>query len=254
MLDLLEEQLDLKINFDLVEGTTAEDLYDFGEKIHNGSVHLGVIWGLEYGWLRKKYGQLEPFVVCAQHGAPYRSQFMVRVESEARNLADLRGKRLAMYPDLSLVDRVYVHELLRQKEHTPDSYFHVLRCESSRQAIFAVNKGRADCVLVNVVSFARYGANRPGIKLRDVEASSEFPEVVLVGSRDAMKKLRVGLWEDLRDALRVIHETAEGEQCVDFWRTERFELSGDRFERLVRERLRDYPIRVLHQLDGAPSP
>jgi ABC-type phosphate/phosphonate transport system substrate-binding protein len=247
MLDLVGDRVRVRFDVDLVKGETAADLRTFGEQLNTGDVHLGAIWGLEYGWLRRTNPHLRPLVVCTQTKGRYTSQFMVHGDSNLRGLADLRGKRLAMYPDLSLVDRVYIDKLLGQQGETRESYFQLIRYESPKQAISAVKEGNADCVLVNMVAWGRYIYSREelGVGLHPICPSSEFPPAVIVGRPNLINDLRSGLWQRLQEAFETAHQSPEGQQCIDFWRVERFAQADSLFEDLVEDRLQDYPITVL---------
>ena len=69
---------------------------------------------------------------------------------------------------------------------------------------------------------------------------------VLVGRPERLNALRPGLWLETRDCLQRVEDTPEGRQGLDFWRQERFILpEEENFERLVRERISEYPITAL---------
>lgn len=38
----------------------AHALLEFGRKLDTGEIHLGVMWGIEFGWLQQKYPRLKP--------------------------------------------------------------------------------------------------------------------------------------------------------------------------------------------------
>jgi ABC-type phosphate/phosphonate transport system substrate-binding protein len=252
MLDLLGDQLGCVIDFDVAKGDTADDLLRFGREINDGAVHLGVIWGLEYGWLRSRWPELRPMAVCMQRKYAYESRVMVREGFGARTLADLRGKRLATYQGASLMDRMYLDKLLKDNKETENSFFKEIKTyPTAKSAILAVRNNEADCLVVNMVAYARHITTGPKLKLDYLLPSEPFPETAIVGRPDRIDALRRGLWSDMRKSLETIHRTAEGRQCVDFWTIEQFSSPGKTFEQLVRERLRDYPITALARLAPA---
>jgi ABC-type phosphate/phosphonate transport system substrate-binding protein len=249
MLNLLQEKLGCVIDFGFVEGDSAEDLLRFGKEINEGTVHLGVIWGLEYGWLRARWPQLKPLVVCAQTKNLYESRVMVREGFGGKSLADLADQRLARYRGASLMDRMYLDKLLKDNNHTESTYFHEVKdYPTAKSAILAVRNNEADCLVVNMVAYARHVTTGPKLKLDYLLPSKPFPEAVLVGRPDRIDGLRRGLWAELQKSFETIHRTAEGRECVDFWMIEQFSTPGDSFEQLVRDRLRDYPITALERL------
>lgn len=252
MLDLLEDQLGCVIDFDLTKGDTADDLLRFGKEINDGTVHLGVIWGLEYGWLRARWPDLRPMAVSVQRKLAYESRVMVRQGFDARTLVDLKGKRLATYWGASLMDRMYLNKLLKDNKETVKSFFkEVKNYPTVKSAILAVRNNDADCLVVNMVAYARHVTTGPKLKLDYLLPSEPFPDVVIIGRPDRLDSLRPALWRNLQTSLERIHRTAEGRQCVDFWMVEQFSRPGKTFEQLVRERLRDYPITALARLAPA---
>jgi ABC-type phosphate/phosphonate transport system substrate-binding protein len=252
MLSLLGEELGCVFDFDVTNGDTVEDLLRFGKEIDDGTVHVGVIWGLEYGWLRARWPALRPMTVCMQRKYAYESRIMVREDSSARTLADLKDKRLARYRGASLMDRMYLDKLLKDNKQTLSSCFKEVKdYPTAKSAILAVRNNKADCVVVNMVAYVRHVTTGPKLKLKYILRSKPFPEAVLAGRPDRIDGLRQGLWAQLQRSLETIHRTPQGRECVDFWMIEQFSRPGDSFEQLVRERLRDYPITALAGLAPA---
>jgi len=251
MLDLLGEKLACVMDFEFVEGDSAEDLLRFGKEINEGTVHLGVIWGLEYGWLRARWPELRPIAVGTHGKYAYVSRVMVRQGFGARTLADLKGQRLATYRGASLMDRMYLDKLLKDNKQTVRS-LGIIELKppypTAKSAILAVRNDEADCLVVNMVAYARHISTGPMLNLDDLLPSEPFPEAVIVGRPDRIDALRPRLWSDMQKSFQTIHRTAEGRQCVDFWMIEQFSTPGDSFEQLVRDRLRDYPITALARL------
>jgi ABC-type phosphate/phosphonate transport system substrate-binding protein len=253
MVGLLAQEVDHPIEHGLVKGASQSDLFQFGGDLDRGRYHLGTIWGLEYGWLREKYPRLEPLVVCTYRGAAVYSQLMVRKELAQKKmpitLTSLKGMRLAVFDRSSLMDRVFLESRLREVGADPDTFFQkVGPSTNALDAIFAVTKGKADCVVISMDIYTRHLATRPKLELDVVERSPAMPEVVIVGRRDLVDSLRSrgGLWDALRRDLAIVHRTPQGRQCVDFWRMENFAAPEDRdFDTVLTQRLKDYPISVL---------
>lgn len=253
MIDLLARQIHHPVNFDLVKGETAQDLYDFGKAIHGGTCHIAVIWGLEYGWLRRRFPQIEPMLVTMQPEQAFRSQIMVRQGFAADDFSDLKGTRLGTYRRMPLMDRFFLRRLTQQQGQTLDAFFgQVKEYPTAEAAVLALHNKQADSIALNIPVYSRHIANRPKLQMRSVAVSGPFPEPVLVGRPDLVNALRPGLWAEARGKLEQIHQTAEGRQCLDFWREEQFvRPSETAFERMLRERLDEYPITMLQQ--SAPT-
>jgi hypothetical protein len=54
-----------------------------------------------------------------------------------------------------------------------------------------------------------------------------------VGRPENLQKLRLGLWQEMGTLLETAHETAEGKQCMRFWRIQGFVRPDKEFEELV---------------------
>jgi ABC-type phosphate/phosphonate transport system substrate-binding protein len=252
MIELLEqeEQLDYPVNFDLVKGETTEDLLRLGADIDAGRCHIAVLWGLEYGWLRQEFPTLAPLVILAQHAGSWVSQVMVWDELTPDQFAELKGMRLAMYRRIPLMDRLFLEKLVKQEGETVDTFFGAVEEHPTVQsAILSVRRAEADCVVVNIVAYSRHIANQPELKVRQVVKSAPFPEPLLVGQREQINALRPGLWKEVQEKLTAIHRTAQGQQCLDFWREEQFVRPvKEHFEEPLERRLREYPIEMIENV------
>src|SRR5690242_2070844 len=65
MIDLILERAGYKgkANLDVEKADNPGDLMAFGKRLDEGQMHLGVVWGIEYGWLRQSFPELKPLAV-----------------------------------------------------------------------------------------------------------------------------------------------------------------------------------------------
>jgi ABC-type phosphate/phosphonate transport system substrate-binding protein len=247
IIDLVSREMQYPMQFDIAEGATAEDLWEFGQQIEDGEIHVGIIWGVEYGWLRKRFPRIKPMVVTRHSTSHLKSQLMVHPDSEATDLAGVRGQRLATYSRMPLMDELFLSKAVEDGGGTWRQFFpEVVEHKTAIDAILAVRGREADCVMVNTTLYQRHIANRPKLELKAVALSAPFPQAVLVGRPERVNALRPGLWLETRDCLRDVEDTPEGRQSLDFWRQERFILPGaDNFEQLVQARIAQYPVTAL---------
>ena len=73
----LERELQYPIDFRSAEGETVRDLFRFAKELNEGTIHVGITCGLEYGWLRKKFPQIKPLAVGSNDGERLRALLMV---------------------------------------------------------------------------------------------------------------------------------------------------------------------------------
>jgi ABC-type phosphate/phosphonate transport system substrate-binding protein len=250
VVNLISREIDYPISFKIAHGESAKDLFQFGEQMDSGKVHLAIIWGLEYGWLRERFPRLRPMAVTRHQTESLQSQLMVHPENAANELADLRGAKLATYRRVPLMDRVYLMTEVEKMGQTVPKYFgKITKYPTARDAIWAVLDKKADCVVVNRMVYGRHIANRPKLKMRDILLSAPFPQAVLVGRPDRVDGLRSGLWRATEESLHRINDSPEGRQGLEFWRQERFiSPKEDNFEKMVNERVAEYPVTVLKRL------
>jgi ABC-type phosphate/phosphonate transport system substrate-binding protein len=247
VIDLVSRELRYPLHFDIADGETAEDLWKFGQQIEEGEIHVGIIWGVEYGWLRRRFPRIKPMVVTRHSATHLKSQLMVHPNSKATKLAEVKGQRLATYRRMPLMDELFLSKAVEDLQNPLRAFFPaIVEHQTAIDAIRAVHTSKADCVMVNTTLYQRHIANRPKLDMKVVAISAPFPQAVLVGRPDRVNALRPGLWLQTRDCLQEVEDTPEGRQGLDFWRQERFILpEEDDFEQLVRARIAQYPVTAL---------
>ena len=239
------------INFEIVDcNTGAKELLDFGRKLNSGEFDFGIVWGIEYGWLRTTYQDLRAVAYCSYGRAPIKSQLMVGPNFHGNvDLAALKGKKLAVYPRLSFLDALYLNELMQRLKADPKAYFQEVKFLSCGDAASAVNEGKeADCIVMSIDAFAHLQNNVPGNRLRTVDASESFAPGVVIGRRDLVNKKRDRLWEDAVNALVAAHRSKGSKRFMDFWRMESFrdpamDIQGNSFESFVRKDMERFPFK-----------
>ncbi|HEX5273113.1 MAG TPA: PhnD/SsuA/transferrin family substrate-binding protein [Gemmataceae bacterium] len=250
MASLIGRNVGVKVDLDIADGTTADDLFAFGKKVQDGEYHLGAVWGAEYGWFREKYPALAPLVVVTASNTdiPNRTMVLVHKDSKFKALADLKGKRLAVSKDMPFMDRLSLPVMLRQAKLDPKDFF--VRREpygTVRLAAAAVKNGNAECVVMATSIYFRLRELQPGLarELVELKAGDDYPNVVLVGSPALVERLRKDLWRDLRTQFLEMHNTAEGKECLNFWRVGGFTAPDAAFDRGVEATVKRLPISVL---------
>jgi ABC-type phosphate/phosphonate transport system substrate-binding protein len=251
MLDLVSDRIGYPIaRLELPKGTSADDLLAFGKKLDEGTYHVAAVWGLEYGWLRRAYPNLKVMAVVSNGDrAPARFQLMVRRQDLGPALEKLKGKRLARVKQASLMDQLFLEEMLRKAGQDPEGFFQRQEpLPSTKEALLAVKNGEADCLMINVTDFARFAKLQPGIagSLTHVgELSDPYPAAVMIARPENLTKRRPDLWDKMQDVLLRIDATEEGRQCARFWQMERLIKPDNQYLEEVEACARRFPIERL---------
>jgi ABC-type phosphate/phosphonate transport system substrate-binding protein len=247
MLKILARQIDFPIELDIAKGTTREEFLAFGRNIADGVHHLGVVWGIEYGWLVQEHPKLKVLAVCAPRkvATVLRYLVLVRRSDGFADLEKLKGKKLARYEGEGLLSQEILNDMLRKKKLNPKDFFLVNKpVRTHRSAIDSVLDGDADCVFVEGSHYWRLNDLRPTLSedLAILCESEDCPVSVVIGSPDTFKKLRPGLWDQFHDALLAIHRTPEGEETIKYWRIEAFTNPDDAFHDGIKKWVHRIPI------------
>lgn len=237
LIDLLTEQLDYPVSFDFQEGGNSEDLDRFGQALTAGKIHLGVVWGNEYGFLRQRHADLRPIATCAVVGDFNNSaQLMVRRDAGVTKVSDVRGRTLMRTRRTPLTSSLYLRKLLDQ--HGDDYFESDAKPRATlKEALLALRNDtdNAFVALVDLNAFMRFRESHPQIasQLSVVDRSEWFPLPVMIGSPDSVNGLRANLWNRTQSELLGIHNSAEGRQLITFWRFDRFKKPDADFQKTV---------------------
>jgi ABC-type phosphate/phosphonate transport system substrate-binding protein len=250
MLKILARQIDFPMELDIDKGTTREDFLAFGRNIADGVYHLGVVWGIEYGWLVQEHPELRVLAVCAPKKVAnfLRYEVLVRRSDRFADLKNLKGKKLARYNGEGLLSKLILNDTLKKNNLDPKDFFLMNKpVRTARSAIDSVLDGDADCVFVEGSHYWKLKELRPTLSedLAVLCESEDCPVSAVIGSPDTFKKLRPGLWDQFQDALLAIHKTPEGEETIKYWRIEAFTKPDDAFHDGIKKWVRRIPISSL---------
>jgi hypothetical protein len=256
--DLIARRLDYPVSLDLQAGTTAADIEDFGNRLANGTYHLGVVWGIEYAWLKKFHPDLDVLTVCSQGPdvTPQKSHLLVRT-NEFTDWKKLRNKRLARFASQTRMDVLLLNEMVKRAGEDPDRFFPKegrKSYPSPKAALRAVVKNEADCVVVNAMIFNQMKKLYPWVgdelvSLKGPLSEETYPDVAIIGSPEQVKKLRESLWQDMQKELRTVLKTPEGEDLKLFWGFGSFVDPSEEYRDAAAKCAERYPLNLLRQED-----
>jgi phosphonate transport system substrate-binding protein len=172
-----------------------------------------------YGW--REFG-MEVLVAPEINGAmSYASWLIVPADSQAQDLADLRGMTFAFTDPLSFTGRMYPTYLVNQLGESPDSFFgRVFYTYSHDAAIEAVADGLADGAAVDNLIYQYLIQREPELegRLRIIHRSPPFgmPPVVVSPS------IRPQLKAELLELFLKMGDDLEGSAALDILGIDRF--------------------------------
>lgn len=251
MVELLSTAVDYPLLLDLEPSATNPQyaLFQFGRQINEGKIHLGVLWGLELAWLAPHFPQLEPLAVVNFGGqTTLASHIIVRRDSTIRSVRGLEGKRQATYAKAPLMDHLALRDILLRQKVDPSRVAATspFTYPSVKHALQAVRRGDSDYMVVSIHIYARMVLTQPALDrdLTVIANSSPYPPPVVVGLQRHIDRLRNGLWSALQRELSTIHNTPDGEFCIQFWRFQSFLHPDQQFMMLMSAAVRQYPLQL----------
>ena len=132
------------------------------------------------------------------------------------------------------MDSIFRREKVEQKGFFQSE---IKRYPTPVAAIAAIVEGEADCLLIDANSWYRLQRGQPGLANQMVTLRNGhgpvLPNAVFVARPQDIQRVRLGLWKELQSQLTKVHDTAEGKQCMTFWRVQRFDRPDKQFEDLV---------------------
>ncbi|HMP15492.1 MAG TPA: PhnD/SsuA/transferrin family substrate-binding protein, partial [Gemmatales bacterium] len=235
--------------FSVVGGVKPQFSFETPEalakNIHDGKVQLGVITGIELGWLGEKAAGLEPLAVAYTSDIKTKALVLMRKDSSSRSLRDYQGKRLAMPRRTQHHAQVFLHDSLSRCGCSPQGYFAATTPPPDTDAaIEAVLDKESDLVIVDGASWDVFQERKPGRarKLVVVAESPNFPNAALIHKpgcipEDDLKKLRDGLF--------TAHQQPFCRQILNFWRISQFIPSTPEYDALVKNIVKEFPQPII---------
>jgi ABC-type phosphate/phosphonate transport system substrate-binding protein len=224
--------------------STGDDAFEIADKLESKQLSLGVFHGHEFAWVQKKNPKLKPIMVVANRQHDVRAYVIVKKDSNAERIKDLRGKTI----DIPLATKEHCRAFLtRNCSDNANTEFKaffgaVKKSATQMDAMDEVCRGKLDAVLVDSIGLAFYKEEKKFCfenNLRVLEASIAFPQAVIAyreGAVDAetLKKFHDGLLD--------AHKNPEGSGMMKMWCIEAFETVPADYSARLAETLKAYPM------------
>src|SRR5262245_16858698 len=182
----------------------VRDWEQLGHQIDGGKLHLGLFHGFEFAWARQKFPRLTPLVVTVGEKGLSQVCVLVRHDSDAKTLDDLKGASLAVPRRTREHCHLFLDRHCSGCGSTAATFFQrTSRPFTVEDAMLALVQGRVNAVLTDGASVEAYRQSRPAgfAKLKVLTRSETFPPAVFVyrpGFVDevALRRFRQGLPTD----------------------------------------------------------
>ncbi len=222
------------------EFVMVQDAETMGRMLKDGRLHLGILHGVEYGWLKAACPDCKPLLIAINETPTLTAHVLVPKESPAKTIEDLKGKKLILPRRTLNHTRLYLERLVGGEI---EKHFELSKSSANaEEAIEAVIEGKADCTAVGNVALETYRQRKPGRfnRLRVLCESPPFPAAVILRRPGTGRAADV---EKFRASLLTSDQTVEGRQTLNLWRLTAFQEVPKDYERQVEEIVKKYPAR-----------
>jgi ABC-type phosphate/phosphonate transport system substrate-binding protein len=226
------------------QAASAGDAFAIGQKLKDGQLHLGVFQGFEFAWAQQKYPKLKPLMIAVYYDRHLRASVIVRADSDAKQVADLRGKELAMPIAIKGHCRLFLQRHCTDANGPcePKAFFkQVARPEHAEAALDMVLDRQVQGAVVDDVSLACYQGVKsgPAKRLRVLKKSEVFPAgVIAYYDNGALDEATLGRFKKgLLDATG----SPRARELMSLFKITSFEDIPDDYAQTLADIVRAYP-------------
>lgn len=211
------------------------------QELDAGKTQIGLFHGFEFAWAKQKYPRLRALVVTVGRKGLSHACLVVRSDSTARKVEDLKGTTLALPRKTREHCRLYLRHRCAGCDCTPDAFFKTIsQPHYTEEGLGAVVRGRAQAVLIDGAALEAYRENQPEnfAQLKVLAKSEPFPPAVFVcreGVLDATTQDR------FRKGMLVAHESERGQNIMSICQIIRFDRVPDDYDAALTAVVKSYP-------------
>jgi ABC-type phosphate/phosphonate transport system substrate-binding protein len=175
-----------------------DSLETIGKNLAAGTDQFAILQGVEYGWLKAKYADLQPLIIGIYHVRQPKAILLTKKDDAAMSFADLKGRPIALLK----AGKEYI-PLFAKKGAGGDlkSFFGKIVESSNAEAVLDdVLLGKVAAAIVDQASLENYKDVNPGrfARLRTIEESPPFPPMAVFYmpnkvAAETVTKMRTGM-------------------------------------------------------------
>jgi ABC-type phosphate/phosphonate transport system substrate-binding protein len=223
------------------EFVTVGDAHGLGRQLSEGQVQLGVFHGFEFAWAQQKYPDLRPLVIAINRLRTLHAYLVVRSDSNAAGLADLKGKTLALPRKTREHCVLFLDRDCRQLKSEPKDFFgKIVNHGSIEDGLDDVLRDNVQAALVEGVSLDSYEQVKPGCfaRLKVLKQSEAFPASVVAYRQGAIDAVTLAKF---REGMITANQNARGKELMAMWKLTAFENVPADYEQSLSSILKAYP-------------
>jgi ABC-type phosphate/phosphonate transport system substrate-binding protein len=194
--------------------TLGGDADKLGKALADGKLQLGIFHGFELAWARQKYPGLKPLVLAVTQHPRLHAYLVVRSDSKADCLADLKGGVVAVPHGNLPHTTLFLQRACRLEGAAPEQFFtRITKPTCSQMALDQVVDDQAAAALVDqpaLDSYRQWKAARSD-KLKIAVRSEPFPATAFVYCADCLSE---NLARRCREGLLKANDTADGQDTL----------------------------------------
>jgi len=232
--DLVKDQTGL-----IAEVVQDADAMSVAKSIEENKLHLGVFQGHEFAWAQEKYPKLQPLVCLIYRPKEFQGLILIRSDSKAKGLGDLKGSKLVLASTLKDHARLFLNKR-RVDEMGDDKFGSTVEADSVHEGIHLVQDQKADVTVADFADWSYFQKLYPGPSqnLKVLAKSDVFPPTVLAYKKGSLDD---AILKKIRDGFLNVHKSPKGARMMGMIRIERFDpVPADYDENLIASR-KAYP-------------
>lgn len=217
------------------------------KNLTDGKTQLGILSGIELGWLREKANGLSTLAIAYTSDIKLKAYVLMRKDSDDNNrsLLGLKGKKLSLPRRTQQHTQIFLHDSINRCGCQPQNYFGSTAVSSDTDAaIEAVLDRDVDAVVIDGQAWEVFQERKPGRakKLMVVAESPNFPTAALIYKPGNIPDVEL---KKLRDGLYSAHQQPFCRQILNFWRISQFIPATPEYDQLVKNIVKDFPQPII---------
>ena len=217
------------------------------ERLASGKLQLGVFMGYEFAWAQSRHPKLTVLAAGVNYRSYLHPTLVVHRGGPVSDLADLKGKTLALPRRGQGYGRLFVAAQSRLAGHNPGAFLgRIASFEDAETPLDDVVDEIQQAAVVDRLSLEAYQRRKPGrfARLKKLSESPPMPPALIAyydGNLDPQTATH------LRDELTNAHQQIEGERLLMLFRLTRFAPPSRDLERLLADTPKTYPAPALRR-------